>query len=216
MRFDTFVFDLDGTLVDSYAALTNALNSTAREHGFREHDVDEVRALVGEGIERFLERAFGRVDPALLETFESHYDRVCENETSILPNVAAVLRILHVKGHRIGVCTNKSTRFANRILQRLGLLRYITVVAGPDLAGARKPDPRHLLFTLRELGAAVEGALFIGDMPIDVETARRARCHVAVIASGSSSREELKTSDPDFMLESFEELLTIADSEVSV
>lgn len=210
-RFATVVFDLDGTLIDSYAALTSALNATAEQFSLRRHTVDEVRSLVGEGIETFLERAFGRVDPRVLSCFEGEYDRVCLEETRILPEVTDVLRELAEAELGIAVCTNKPTAFSVRILEHLDLLRWIGAVVGPDLAPARKPDGRHVLEAISRVGGAPASSLMVGDMPIDVAAARNAQCRVAVIATGSSSPTQLVAAEPDYFLSSFRELLTILD-----
>lgn len=109
----------------------------------------------------------------------------------------------------MSVCTNKPTNFSEKILDHLGLAGYFRAVVGPDLAGARKPSADHVLFTLATTGAPAERALFVGDMPIDVVAARSSGIAVAVLATGSSTREELQASSPDFLLERFGELETL-------
>ena len=81
---------------------------------------------------------------------------------------------------------------------------------GPDLAGARKPEARHLLVTLeRSTACSRREALFVGDMPIDVRAARNSGIDVAVVATGSSTREQLVASEPDHFLERFSDLMKI-------
>lgn len=208
-RYLTVIFDLDGTLVDSYDALARALNSTALTHDLRTHSMEEVRRLVGEGIERFLERAFGKCDPAVLSTFEAEYDRICLSGTTLLPSVREVMGALHEQGIRMSVCTNKPTAFSTKILAHLQLHDWLSAVVGPDLAGARKPDGKHVLEAIRLAGGSPDTTLLVGDMPIDVAAARSAGCRVASIATGSSTREELLAAGPDHFLDRLDQILPL-------
>lgn len=110
---------------------------------------------------------------------------------------------------RMAVCTNKPTGFSLKILQHLGIARHFSAIVGPDLAGSRKPDPRHVLFTLAPTGVPPSDALFVGDMPIDVAAARASGLDAAVIATGSSSEQALREASPDFFLQSFPELIDL-------
>jgi phosphoglycolate phosphatase len=205
------LFDLDGTLIDSFQALTTAVNRTAAEIGHPALSLEEVRAIVGEGVERLLQKAFqsDRVAPAVIESFERHYDEVCCEESRILSEVERTLDWMKDARVRMAVCTNKPTSFSVKILEHLGLSPYFEAVVGPDEAGARKPDRRHVLYTLARIGGRPDETLFIGDMPIDVAAARDASLDVAVIATGSSSTETLVASSPDYLLGRFSELKSL-------
>jgi phosphoglycolate phosphatase len=213
-RFGAIVFDLDGTLIDSYGALAQAINFARRGCGFPDVEGDRIREAVGDGLETLLERTFAPepVPPDARRLFEEHYDEICCRESRVLDDVAPTLAALQAMGIRMGVCTNKPTRFSQKILDHLGLGSRFSTVVGPDLAGARKPDARHVLFTLEQLGREPEESLFVGDMTIDVEAARNARLPVAVLPTGSSSREALVAARPDFLLERFADLSAIARS----
>jgi phosphoglycolate phosphatase len=211
-RFAAIVFDLDGTLIDSYGALAGAINYARRGCGYPDAEEELIRRSVGDGLEMLLERTFAP-DPVpgqARRLFEQHYDAICCDQSRVLDEVEPTLATLQGMGVRMGVCTNKPTRFSRKILDHLGLARRFGAVVGPDLAGARKPDPRHVLFTLDHLDRPPSESLFVGDMTIDVEAARHAGVPVAVVATGSSSREALIAAGPDFVLASFGELAVIA------
>lgn len=201
------IFDLDGTLIDSYQALTTALNRTGAELLKKPLTLTDVRDLVGEGVERLLEKAFGTASAHLIARFEEEYEKVCRAESRMLDHVEQTLEALERQQIAMAVCTNKPTSFSRAILEHLGISRHFGAVVGPDLAGARKPDPQHVLHTLAEIGGRREATLFVGDMPIDIAAARAAEIRVAAIATGSASAAQLRAADPDIMLQRFSDLL---------
>jgi phosphoglycolate phosphatase len=217
LRYRAVLFDLDGTLVDSYGALTEAVNHARRVHGLPDLSTTRIRELVGEGMERLLQRAFDRTDVAasIVQAFESRYDEVCCAESRILSDVVTTLDELSMLGVDMAVCTNKPTVFSKKILDFLELSRHFRAIVGPDLAGARKPDARHLAVTLESVRCRPDQALFVGDMPIDVLAARNSGIDVAVVATGSSSREELSAAEPDHFLERFADLVRIVRREAA-
>ena len=218
LRYPVVLFDLDGTLVDSYAALADAVNHALRSHGLREIDTARIKDLVGDGIELLLQRAMKKDDvPAsVTEAFESRYDEVCCTASRIFDDVEETLAELTAAGVAMAVCTNKPTFFSKKILDFLNLSPHFRAIVGPDLAGARKPDRRHVLRAIEEAGCRSRDALFVGDMPIDVAAARNAGIDVAVVTTGSSSYEQLVTARPDYLLDRFSDLVHIVLSGVAV
>jgi phosphoglycolate phosphatase len=211
LRYRAVLFDLDGTLVDSYAALSEAVNFARRQHGLPELSGARIKDFVGEGIDRLLQRAFDRpaVPQGAREAFESRYDEICCEESKVLADVELTLEQLAKLDVAMAVCTNKPTAFSRKILEFLRLARHFRAIVGPDLAGARKPDAQHVLRTLDATGIAAADALFVGDMPIDVHAARNSGIDVAVVASGSSSSDQLRAARPDHYLERFSDLVRI-------
>lgn len=210
-RYQAVLFDLDGTLVDSYAALSEAVNHARREHALEDLPAERIRDLVGDGLEKLLQRAFELEDvpPFVRDAFESRYDEICCAESRILDDVESTLDALTRLGVPMAVCTNKPTAFSRKILDFLGLSTHFRAIIGPDVAGARKPDPRHVFRTMEEAGFDAKGALFVGDMPIDVAAARNTGIDVAVLATGSSTLEQLVSSKPDHLLERFSDLVKL-------
>lgn len=211
LRYRAVLFDLDGTLVDSYAALTEAVNHARRTHGLDDLTGAQINSFVGEGVERLLQKAFDRPDlsPSMVEAFEGRYDEVCCSESRILQDVEATLDALAARGVSMAVCTNKPTGFSRKILDALGLSHHFRAIVGPDLAGARKPDARHVRAALRSVACSESETLFVGDMPIDVAAARNSGMDVAVVTSGSSTRDALEAASPDHFLERFSDLVRL-------
>lgn len=214
LRYRAVLFDLDGTLVDSYSALSEAVNYARRQHGLDPLGEARIKQFVGDGLEKLLQRAFETSDipHGVQAAFETRYDEICCAESKVLEDVEATLEHLASKGVAMAVCTNKPTFFSRKILEALGLARHFRAIVGPDLAGARKPDPQHLLRALDATGVRTAEALFVGDMPIDVHAARNSGIDVAVVPTGSSSTDQLRAANADHYLDRFSDLLKIVQA----
>jgi phosphoglycolate phosphatase len=123
--------------------------------------------------------------------------------------VESTLEQLGRLGVHMAVCTNTPTGFSRKILDFLKLSPHFRAIVGPDVAGARKPDARHVLRTLEEAGCVADDALFVGDMPIDVAAARNSGIAVAVVTTGSSTYAQLVDAHPDHVLSRFSDLVGV-------
>lgn len=212
LRYRAVLFDLDGTLVDSYNALAEAVNYARRQEGLDELSATRIKDFVGDGLETLLRRAFeldGDVPLQVKDAFESRYDEICCHESKVLEDVETTLEQLAALGVAMAVCTNKPTGFSRKILDFLGLSRHFRAIIGPDVAGARKPAAQHVLHTLAATDVDPHDALFVGDMPIDVHAARNSGIDVAVVPTGSSTEEQLRAAEPDHYLDRFSDILRI-------
>jgi 2-phosphoglycolate phosphatase len=210
-RVRAIVFDLDGTLIDSYEAITESLNHALRLAGKPPRSLEEVRGMVGLGLETLIERAMG--GPDLVEegvlNFRRHYDHICVGKTILLPEVADTLAELDRRGYRMAVATNKPSYFARRLLEGLHVRPYLVTVLGPDLVEHRKPHPEMVLEAMRRMGTTAAETLYVGDMEIDIETARAAGIPVVVLPTGSRSASALQAAAPDLLVRSFRDLLAL-------
>jgi len=189
------VFDLDGTLVDSYGAIATCLNAARAAFDLPALDELEVRGLVGHGLESLLASQLGASRVAEgVRTFRDLYARIGVERTTALPGVVEGLSALAARGYRMAVATNKPASFAEPILEALDLARYFRYVAGPDRIGATKPDPALLAVCLRALDVSPAQAAYVGDMVLDVETADRAGVSVVLVCGGSSSESDLRAT----------------------
>src|SRR5262245_3603986 len=189
---NVLIFDLDGTLVDSAPDLHRSLNAVLAERGRAPVSLGDIRAMVGDGAARLVERGFADTGepvqpaelPGLVQRFLLHYSSGYHALTHAFPGVVETLAVLRGRGCRLGICTNKPYAPTMEILETLGLNRYFGAVTGGDSLPVRKPDPGHLLGTLDLLGAAAGQAVMIGDSANDVDVARAAGVPAIVVRYG--------------------------------
>ncbi len=174
----TLLLDLDGTLADTLPDLTASLNRLMQARGLAAFAPPEVAPMVGDGVARLVQRAFaarGReADAAAIAEYSADYAVHAADATRAFPGVVEGLRSLAEDGWRLGVCTNKPERAARSLLAALGLAGYFAAIGGGDSFPVRKPDPAHLLATLKAAGGEVEHAVMAGDHANDVASARGA------------------------------------------
>lgn len=185
------LFDLDGTLVDSAPDIAEALNDLMLEQARPVYSLAQVKRMIGEGVHRLIEKAFGWEvghDPAatdkLAERYMAIYTPRSATLTEICNGAVEALELIREAGIPMAVCTNKPDAAAISLLEDFGLLGYFREVIGGASGLPRKPDPAMLLEAARRLGARPEECLMIGDSLFDVRAARDAAIPVIVLDSG--------------------------------
>jgi len=186
--FSLYVFDLDGTLVDSRRDLADAANALLEQCGAAPLQEERVGAMVGEGAAVLVSRVFAdaRIPaPAdALSRFLALYDARLLNHTRAYDGMEETLGTLHERAP-LAVLTNKPLSATRRILDGLGLARYFgDAVIGGDGPLPRKPDPAGLQHLAASLGATAASTIMIGDSPIDWETANRASTAICIVRYG--------------------------------
>jgi phosphoglycolate phosphatase len=208
MTIAGILFDLDGTLIDSYDAIAAAANETLRALDLPTRSPEEIRRNVGPGLPLFLKAVSGEayVERAI-PIFRAAYRRVVLDETRVLPGVEETLEGLRGRGYRLGCATNKIGDVSRHILDHLGLLERLDAVLGAGDVPELKPHPAMLSALLGRLGVEKEQALYVGDMPLDVVTGERAGVRVWLVPGGSAPVEELHSAGAERLLPRFPDLL---------
>lgn len=187
-----FIFDLDGTLVDTAPDLLDALNQLMMRVDRRLINAEELRHLVGRGARILIQRAFeitgDPVDPSRLDgLFDEYFSlyEVCVAEKSRpYPGVIETLTALKAKGAKMAVLTNKPHALAEAILPAMGLAEFFPVVYGSGKRPYSKPDARLVPEVLADIGADKAQAVMVGDSITDVETAHNGGIPAIILPYG--------------------------------
>lgn len=208
IRAKAILFDLDGTLIDSAPDIAGALNDLLAEEGRDPYTLAEVKRMVGEGVPRLIEKAFGETGRTqiLADRFVEIYTPRSSLLTFPVDGAIEVLTALREAGVPMAVCTNKPDDATLAVLGDLGLLLYFTVVIGGTSGLPRKPDPAILLEAARRLGVAACDCLMVGDALPDVAAARAAGIPVVVLREGYGP-DAAADLGADAILDSLTELL---------
>lgn len=204
------LFDFDGTLADSYAAIAASVNHVRGLKGYEPLPQEEVKRFVGRGPAHLLEHVIPDVDHAKdLAAYRAHHPGVMKPLTQLLPGAAHAIALLHERRILLGVCSNKPRIFTEELLDYLRILQPMDVVIGPEDVAHPKPAPDMVLAALRRLHVLPGEALYVGDMTVDVETARAAGVPVWIVCTGSDPRHAIESARPDRILNSLEDVPTL-------
>lgn len=208
MKYEAVLFDMDGTLLDTLADLTGAVNHTLVQNGYPPRTREEVRTFIGNGA-RHLIRA--SVPP---ESDEAETDRVLKEyrayylahpcvDTCPYPGMAALVAELTALGVKTAIVSNKPDETAKALGRRF-FPDLLTV--GDDGIRPRKPAPDPVLETLKKLGVSPDRAAYVGDSEVDLETARRSGTDGYIVSWGFRTAEELRNSGVKELCRTAEEL----------
>ena len=203
MNVQLFLFDLDGTLIDSRADLAAAVNAMRALHGLPALPLATVAAYVGDGVRTLAVRSLegAAVDPDLAaREIGAAYAEHLFDRTTAYPGVDAGLRALHAAGHALALITNKPAPHARRLLDHFGWTPLFRVILGGGDTPELKPSPLPLQEALRRTGISPANAWMVGDHHTDLEAARRAGVRAIFLAGGIGhpGNENPDGTCPDF------------------
>jgi len=207
-----FLFDLDGTLIDSKLDLVNSVNFMLQQMKREILPLDTVASYVGHGAPRLVADVLGAAstdaDRKLgLEIFLGHYRNHSLDATRAYPGVVEGLEAL--AGRPMAVLTNKPLKMSVKILEALGLRHYFRAVYGGDSFEKKKPDPMGAQTILQELDARPEDAAMVGDSDVDMQTARNAGT-IAIGVNYGFGQHNAAAYPADLYVDSLEELSALA------
>ena len=213
ITYNTYIFDLDGTLLDTLTDLAASTNYALRTHGMPEHTIDEVRRFVGNGVRKLMERAVpdGTDNPLFDEafaTFRQHYMEHSLDTTRPYEGVPEMLAVLKAKGCHLAVVSNKMMA-ATQELCRHFFPETIEVAIGENEAEGirKKPAPDTVIAALRQLGVGEEGAVYVGDSDVDIATARNSNLPCISVLWGFRDRDFLLQHGASTLISAPKELL---------
>jgi len=213
MKYNTYIFDLDGTLLDTLADLAASCNYALRAHGMPEHSVDDVRRFVGNGVRKLMERAIpdGAANPdfeATFSTFREYYMHHSLDTTRPYPGIPEALAELKANGCRLAVVSNKMMAATVELCRHFFPDTIEVAIGEHEAEGIRKkPAPDTVFAALKDLGVDKEGAVYVGDSDVDIATASNAGLPCISVLWGFRDREFLQDHGATTFISSPKELL---------
>ena len=218
MMYKTYIFDLDGTLLDTLQDLANSVNYALQQHRMPTHSLDDIRRFVGNGVRRLMERAVpdGAENPdfeAVFADFRQHYMHHSLDTTRPYDGIPEVIRELKERGCRLAVVSNKMMAATQQLVAHF--FPEIDVAIGEhEAAGIRKkPAPDTVLEALRQLNVSIENTdhnvVYVGDSDVDILTAQNSGIPCISVLWGFRDRDFLLAHGATTLINTPSELLSV-------
>ena len=209
--YKAVLFDMDGTVLDTVGDLTDAINVSLEKFGFPGRSQEEVKSFLGKGPAHFVNCAVPEgTDEAtrrqVLAFYEPYYDSHCQIKTAPYPGIMELLHCLKNRGIQLAVISNKQEAAVKALAARhFGDLLALAVGTSDSIPC--KPNPAAVLSAMGELGVEKSETLYVGDMDVDLNTARNAGIACACVSWGFLGRKKLESLGAEHIVDSTEELL---------
>ena len=208
-----FIFDLDGTLVDTAPDFKNSINYMLNELNESEVSLEEIRNWVGYGARELIRRTVvdkniphdeQRIEE-MLKIFLLHYTHNIDDDSVLFNNVRNVLEFLKDNGIKLAVCTNKMERLSNILLEKLNVLHMFDYLVGGDSLSKSKPDPFPLLNICEKLNTEISDSIMIGDSLTDLNAGKGAGMPVVLVSYGYTDNKDIY-NEADLVINDFSQL----------
>ena len=215
MKFNSVVFDLDGTLLDTLSDLRDSVNFALEKNNLPKRTTEEIRSFVGNGIRLLVERSVPENTP--IETTDrcfSDFKEYYKDHSAILTkpydDIIELMKELKSKGIKIAVVSNKAD-FAVKTLMEDYFSGLYDCAYGERAGVERKPAPDGVLGAISEMGGDLENTVYIGDSEVDVETSKNAKLPCIAVTWGFRDKEVLESLCPEYIVDSPSDILNIIE-----
>ncbi|MBR4954242.1 MAG: HAD-IA family hydrolase [Oscillospiraceae bacterium] len=196
LKYETVLFDFDGTLLYTIPDLADAVNYALEKYGYPTHDYPTVQTFVGNGVRILVARALpgGEENPDMEKVFAAfgeYYDAHCVDKTVPYEGIMELLKTLSERGKKLAIVTNKYQEAAEELRKRF-FDEYISVIVGDIPDRERKPAAAPVRAALEALGVSGNNAVYIGDTEVDMQTAENSGLDFIACAWGYRTKEFLE------------------------
>lgn len=211
MKYETLIFDLDGTLLNTIDDLADSLNFALSKNNLKTYTVEEVKYLVGSGIKVLVERAIKdntEYFDKVFNDFKAHYSINNQNKTALYDGVYETIKTLHSMNIKMAIVSNKYHQGVLDICKPL-FGEYINVMVGEQDGLNKKPSSDMVYLAMKELNANPETTAYVGDSDIDYLTAVNSNLDLIGCAYGFRGRKFLEDLKSTYVIDNFKEILDI-------
>jgi phosphoglycolate phosphatase len=210
-----FIFDLDGTLIDSLADIAESINRMLDARGYPRCEQELFKQMVGDGMEKLVERALPeavRSDALIkicVEEYRAHYDTLWNAQTRPYPGIVEMLAELKARGMKLGVISNKAHRFTVPMTEHFFGTGCFDHILGQRNEVPRKPAPDGAREMAAFLGLKMDEMAYVGDSGIDMAFAKAGGMRAVGVRWGFRSEEELRENGADVLISAPGELFDL-------
>lgn len=210
-KFDTVIFDMDGTLLNTIGDIADSVNYILKKYGYPLRTYEEIRSFTGNGSEKLMELSLpqGCNNPNFekyLEEYKKYYLEHNNLKTSPYDGIMDLLRELSERNYKLAIVSNKNDDNI-KSLNKMYFSEYIKTATGESKDIKRKPAPHMVYKAINELSADIENAVYIGDSEVDIYTAKNANMHCVSVCWGFRDKEYLKEQGAEYLIDEPCELL---------
>ena len=215
MKYNSVVFDLDGTLLDTLGDLRDSVNFALQKNNLPERTTEEIRSFVGNGIRLLIELSVPENTPdeitdKCFQDFKEYYKDHSAILTKPYDHIIDLMKTLKSKGIKIAVVSNKAD-FAVKTLMEDYFSGLYDCAYGERAGVPRKPEPDGVLDAIKEMGSEIENTVYIGDSEVDVVTSKNAKLPCIAVTWGFRDKKVLEDLNPEYIVDSPKEILNIIE-----
>lgn len=213
MKYNTVIFDMDGTLLNTLDDLRDSLNEVLSKRGYAQRSLEEVKRFVGNGVKNLITLSLpeDRTEDEIiscLDEFKENYKYNMQNKTRPYNGIMELLLDLNRYNYKIAIVSNKYDT-AVKSLTKTYFGNLIPVAIGESPEVKRKPAPDSIFQAIKELGSDISKTIFVGDSETDVQTAKNAGIPCIGVTWGFRCREVLRSEGADYLIDTPREILTL-------
>lgn len=209
------IFDMDGTICDTIEDLGTAVNYALARQGYEQHQIDEYKYFVGNGMSKLIERALPKdaSDEDKIKTkeiFLGYYKNHFTDKTKPYEGIIQLLEQLKSRNVGLAVCTNKAHPMALKVAEVLFPGQFDVIVGQTDRP--MKPDPGAVFEIMQTFGVLPDETVFIGDSDVDMQTAANSKTHGIGVSWGFRTKEELEKNGAEFFASTPADIIKYIDT----
>lgn len=210
-NYNTVIFDLDGTLLNTLEDLTDCVNHTMKVFGYKERTIEEVRRFVGNGIGMLVKRAVpdyvtDEQYEKVFAEYKMYYTENCQVKTKPYDGVLELVNKLHNMGIKLAIVTNKNQKAVNELNKKY-FGGIINVAVGDNGVRERKPSTEPIAEALKILDSRAEDTIYVGDSEVDIATAENSGLYDICVTWGFRDKKQLVAAGGQHFIDKPNELL---------
>lgn len=211
MAIRNILFDLDGTLLDTNELIIQSFNYTYQRYLNKHVDREYIIKHFGEILKDTMDMEFGDDSEDAIKTYRKFQNENFYKLISIHEGVKEGVKEFHRQGYKLGIVTSRLNYSAIKGLKNFDLMNYFDVIIGADDTDIHKPDPTPALMALKKLNGKLEETIIVGDTQFDILCGRNAGITSVVVGWSALPRDLILKYEPDYVVESMEELISLVE-----